>query len=80
MIDLRSDTVTKPTKAMLEAMMQANVGDDILREDISVQELESLGAKITGKEAGLFTVSGTMSNQIAVMAFTQRGEEVIAGA
>ena len=52
MIDLRSDTVTKPTKAMLEAMMQANVGDDILREDISVQELESLGAKITGKEAG----------------------------
>ena len=80
MIDLRSDTVTKPTKAMLEAMMQANVGDDILREDISVQELESLGAKITGKEAGLFTVSGTMSNQIAVMAFTQRGEEVIVGA
>lgn len=80
MIDLRSDTVTKPTTAMLEAMMYAEVGDDILREDVSIQELEQLAAAITGKEAGLFTVSGTMSNQIAVMAFTQRGDEIIAGA
>lgn len=80
MIDLRSDTVTMPTETMLQAMMQAQVGDDILREDISVQELETLAAQITGKEAGLFTVSGTMSNQIAVMAFTNRGEEIIVGA
>lgn len=80
MIDLRSDTVTTPTRQMLDAMISANVGDDILREDISVQELESLAAQITGKEAALFTVSGTMSNQIAAMAFTQRGEEIIAGA
>ena len=79
MIDLRSDTVTLPTEEMLEAMRYARVGDDILREDLSVKELEKLAAEIMGKEAALFTVSGTMSNQIAVMTLTERGEEIIVG-
>lgn len=79
MIDLRSDTVTLPTEEMLRAMQLAEVGDDVLREDISVQELESLAARIVGKETSLFTVSGTMSNQIAVMTLTERGDEIIVG-
>lgn len=79
MIDLRSDTVTLPTREMLKAMQQAKVGDDILREDLSVRDLEELSAKIVGKEAAMFTVSGTMSNQIAVMTLTERGDEIIVG-
>jgi threonine aldolase len=76
-IDFRSDTVTQPTKSMRLAMMNANVGDDILGEDPSVQKLEKYCAKLFGKEASLFVLSGTMANQIAVMTLTNRGEEVI---
>lgn len=78
-IDLRSDTVTQPTKEMRDAMYNAIVGDDILGEDPTVRELERLSANILGKEDALFVTSGTMANQIAVMTFTNRGEEVIVG-
>lgn len=78
-IDLRSDTVTQPTQAMRDAMYNAVVGDDIMGEDPTVRELELLSANILGKEDGLFVSSGTMANQIAVMVFTNRGEEVIVG-
>jgi threonine aldolase len=77
MIDLRSDTVTRPTQEMREAMKNAVVGDDILRDDPTVIELEELSAKIFGKEAALFTVSGTMSNEIAVMVYTKPGDEIV---
>lgn len=76
-IDLRSDTVTKPTPEMREAMKDAVVGDDILRDDPTVIELEELAAEIFGKEAALFTVSGTMSNEIAVMVYTKPGDEIV---
>lgn len=76
-IDLRSDTVTQPTPQMREAMYRAEVGDDVYGEDPTVAELEALGARMTGKEAGLFVASGTMGNQVAVMTHTQRGDEVI---
>ncbi len=78
-IDLRSDTVTQPTQAMRDAMYHAVVGDDIMGEDPTVSELELLVANMLGKEDGLFTTSGTMANQLAVMSFTNRGEEVIVG-
>lgn len=78
-IDLRSDTVTQPTEEMRKAMYNAVVGDDILGEDPTVKELERLSADILGKEDALFVTSGTMANQIAVMTFTNRGEEVIVG-
>lgn len=77
MIDLRSDTVTKPTQAMRDAMAAAEVGDDVYREDPTVIKLEELGAKLLGKEAGLFVCSGTMGNQVAIMTHTQRGDELI---
>ena len=77
MIDLRSDTVTKPTPEMREAMYRAEVGDDVYGEDPTITELESLGARMTGKEAGLFVTSGTMGNQVAVMTHTRRGDEII---
>src|SRR5512136_1355224 len=73
-IDLRSDTVTKPTPEMREAMKNAVVGDEILRDDPTVIELEELAAETFGKEAALFTVSGTMSNEIAVMVYTRPGD------
>jgi len=76
-IDLRSDTVTKPTPEMREAMKNAVVGDDILRDDPTVIELEEMAAEIFGKEASLFTVSGTMSNEIAVMVYTRPGDEIV---
>src|SRR4030042_2811568 len=76
-IDLRSDTVTKPTPEMREAMKNAAVGDDILRDDPTVIELEELAAEIFGKEAALFTVSGTMGNEIAVMVYTKPGDEIV---
>ena len=79
LLDLRSDTVTQPTDNMREAMYKAVVGDDIQGEDPTVRELELLSAKLLGKEDGLFVTSGTMANQIAVMTFTNRGEEVIVG-
>lgn len=77
MIDLRSDTVTRPTAAMLEAMTSAEVGDDVFEEDPTVIRLESYGASLLGKEAALFCPSGTMTNQIAIRAQTQPGDEVI---
>ena len=77
MIDLRSDTVTQPTAQMREAMYRAEVGDDVYGEDPTLVELETLGARMTGKEAGLFVTSGTMGNQVAVLTHTQRGDEVI---
>lgn len=76
-IDLRSDTVTKPTLEMRESMKNAVVGDDILRDDPTVIELEELAAEILGKEAALFTISGTMSNEIAVMVYTRPGDEIV---
>lgn len=78
-IDLRSDTVTQQTEKMRKSMYYATVGDDILKEDPTVKELERLAAKMFGKEDGVFVSSGTMANQIAVMAFTDRGQEVIVG-
>jgi threonine aldolase len=77
-VDLRSDTVTKPTKGMLEAMWSAQVGDDVYGEDETVNALERKLADIFGMEAGLFCPSGTMTNQIAIKCFTQPLDEVIA--
>ncbi len=77
MIDLRSDTVTRPTSAMLEAMMKAKVGDDVFGEDPTVNELEAIAAAMFGMEAGVFCPSGTMTNQIAIKVHTQPGDEVI---
>jgi threonine aldolase len=76
-IDLRSDTVTKPTAAMLAAMMEAKVGDDVFAEDLTVNKLEEFAANMFGMEAGLFCPSGTMTNQIAIKVHTQPGDEVI---
>ncbi|HMH20972.1 MAG TPA: GntG family PLP-dependent aldolase [Puia sp.] len=76
-IDLRSDTVTKPTPAMLDAMMQASVGDDVFGEDPSINQLEAMSAQLFGMEAALYCPSGTMSNQIAIKCHTQPGDEVI---
>jgi threonine aldolase len=77
MIDLRSDTVTKPSAAMLNAMMEAKVGDDVFGEDPTVNELQSFAADMFGMEAALFCASGTMTNQIAIKLHTQPGDEVI---
>lgn len=79
MIDLRSDTVTRPTEAMRRAMASAEVGDDVYREDPTTRRLEELVAEITGKAAALFVPSGTMGNQIALLCHTQRGDEVVIG-
>lgn len=79
-IDLRSDTVTKPTKEMLEAMLNAEVGDDVFGEEPTVNALEEKVAKLFGKEAALFCPSGTMTNQIAIKAHTQPGDEVLCDA
>ena len=76
-IDFRSDTVTKPTQAMLQAMVTAKVGDDVFGEDPSINELEQVSAAMFGMEAGLFCPSGTMTNQIAIKCHTQPGDEVI---
>ena len=77
MIDFRSDTVTKPTKAMLNAMMNAEVGDDVFMEDPTINALEKKVADLFGKDAALFCSSGTMCNQIAIKVHTQPGDEVI---
>jgi threonine aldolase len=77
-VDLRSDTVTKPTPGMMEAMMNAQVGDDVFGEDPTIIELEQKAAAIFGKEAGLFCPSGTMTNQIGIKCFTQPLDELIA--
>lgn len=76
-IDFRSDTVTRPTPAMLEAMMKAEVGDDVFGEDSAVNELEAFAADMFRMEAGIFCASGTMTNQIAIKCHTQPAEEVI---
>jgi threonine aldolase len=77
MIDLRSDTVTTPSPGMRQAIAEAEVGDDVFGEDPTVLELQIEVARLMGKEAGLFVPSGTMSNQIAIKAHTQPGDEVI---
>jgi threonine aldolase len=77
-VDLRSDTVTKPTPGMLQAMFNAKVGDDVFGEDEAINELEQKTARIFGMEAGLFCPSGTMTNQIAIKCFTQPLDELIA--
>jgi threonine aldolase len=77
-VDLRSDTVTKPTPGMLEAMFKAKVGDDVFGEDEAINELEQKAATMFGMEAGMFCPSGTMTNQIAIKCFTQPLDELIA--
>jgi threonine aldolase len=76
-IDLRSDTVTKPTAAMLEAMMNANVGDDVYKEDETINALEAKIAQQFGKDQALFFPTGTMANQVAIKLHTQPGDQVI---
>ena len=78
-IDLRSDTVTQPTDAMRRAMAAAEVGDDVFGEDPSINELQERSAALLGKEAGLLTASGTMSNLIATLAWSNHGDEIIMG-
>ena len=77
MIDLRSDTVTKPTPAMRQAMLHAEVGDDVYQEDPTVNRLEARAAELFSKEAGLFVPTGTMGNTIAIKLHTEHGQEVI---
>jgi threonine aldolase len=79
-IDLRSDTVTRPTAEMREAMAVAEVGDDVYGDDPTVNRLEELAARSLGKEAALFVPSGTMGNQLCVMTHTRPGNEIIVGA
>jgi len=79
MIDLRSDTVTRPTESMLAAMAAAPVGDDVYGEDPTVNQLESLAAAQLGFEAALFASSGTQTNLLALLAHCQRGDEYIVG-
>lgn len=76
-IDFRSDTVTKPTLEMRQAMAAADVGDDVYEEDPTVRRLEEKSAALMGKEAGLFVTSGTMGNLLSVLAVCQRGDEII---
>ena len=78
-IDLRSDTVTKPTSAMRRAMAEAEVGDDVFGEDPTVNRLEAMGAELLGMEAGLFVTSGTQGNLLALLTHCRRGDEYIAG-
>src|SRR5699024_6139378 len=77
MIDLRSDTVTKPTDEMRQAALEAKVGDDVYNEDPSVLELEGMAATMLGKEAAMFVPTGTQGNQIAVLTHCRQGEEII---
>jgi len=79
MIDFRSDTVTRPTKEMRDAMAKAVVGDDVYQDDPTIKELEKLAAEMTGKEASLFVTSGTMGNQLSIYVQTARGDEIIVG-
>ena len=77
MIDLRSDTVTRPTPAMRRAMAEAEVGDDVYGEDPTVNRLQERAAELFEKEAALFVPTGSMGNQIAVKLHTRPGEEVV---
>jgi len=76
-IDLRSDTVTKPSDAMRKAMARAEVGDDVYGEDPTVNRLQDMAAAMLGKKAALFVPSGTMANQLSIRIQTQPGQEVI---
>ena len=76
-IDLRSDTVTKPSAGMLDAMMSAKVGDDVFGEDPTVKELEEYLAELFGKDTALFFPSGTMANQTAIKLHTNPGDQLI---
>lgn len=76
-VDLRSDTVTTPTPAMRRAMAEAEVGDEVFREDPTVRKLEERAAELLGKEAALFTSSGTLANQLALKAWTEPGDQVV---
>lgn len=78
-VDLRSDTVTQPTPAMRKAMAAAEVGDDVMGEDPTINRLQSMAAEKMGKEAGLFVPSGTMGNLAAVLAHCERGDEAVMG-
>jgi len=78
-IDLRSDTITLPTEEMRQAMYQAELGDDVYREDPTVNRLEELATNMVGKEAALFTSSGTMANLIAILSHTRPGDEILIG-
>lgn len=79
-IDIRSDTVSKPTENMLKAMTTAKVGDDVYGEDPTVLELQEMAAKLLGKEAALFTPTGIMGNQICIMTHCEKkGSEIIVG-
>ena len=78
-IDLRSDTVTLPTREMRQAMMEAEVGDDVYGEDPTVNRLQALAAELTGKEAALFVTSGTQGNMVSLLSHCGRGDEVIVG-
>jgi threonine aldolase len=77
LVDLRSDTVTKPSPGMRRAMAEAEVGDDVFHEDPTVNRLEAMVAELYGKEAALFVPSGTMANQLAIRAQTHHGDEII---
>jgi threonine aldolase len=77
MIDLRSDTVTKPSPGMRRAMVEAEVGDDVFGEDPCVNRLQEMAAQLLGKEAALFVPSGTMANQLCIKVHTQPGDEII---
>jgi threonine aldolase len=80
MIDLRSDTVTRPTAAMRQAMFEAEVGDDVYAEDPTANRLEQRAAEVIGKEAALFVPTGTMGNTIAIKLLTEHGQEVVCDA
>jgi len=76
-VDLRSDTVTRPSKAMREAMMNAEVGDDVYSDDPTVNSLEERVAALFGKEAAVFTPSGSLANQLAIRTLVKPGEELL---
>ena len=78
-VDLRSDTVTKPSEAMLEAIASAEVGDDVFGDDPSVNKLEKMSAEILGKDDAVFVSSGTMGNLVSILAHAGRGSEIIIG-
>ena len=79
MIDLRSDTVTRPSEAMRQAMARAEVGDDVYGDDPTVNALQDMAATLCGKEAALFLPTGTQANLVALLTHCQRGEEYIVG-
>jgi len=78
-VDLRSDTVTRPTREMRKAMAEAEVGDDVFGEDPTVRKLEEAAAARLGKEAALFVTSGTMANLVSLLVHCGRGDEMILG-